>query len=212
MVTVLLLMSLWAETGDYEGREATLVMHERFAYATMMRTALIHGFLDRAKRHASQLEGAVEQMATDTLREATERARDAEDLPEAAMATARIADACGACHQSREVTVVVLGEDQPSWRDTVRARMGRHIWAADRMWAGLIGHDDGAWMRGAELLKSDPFLSTASSETIPASQLSALETLASEASVAPTWGARADLFGRFLGQCAACHAGAEVTP
>ena len=157
MVTWILLLGLWAQADAAGDREVTLMMHERFAYATMLRTSLIHGFLERGLRHAGQLEGAIAEMNSPALVEAVGITARATSLDEAAAGAARIAEACGACHEQNDVRVVVLGENAAPWNNTLAARMGRHIWAADRMWAGLIGHSDEAWVRGAQLLVDDPF-------------------------------------------------------
>ncbi|MEM9300894.1 MAG: hypothetical protein AAGE01_02215 [Pseudomonadota bacterium] len=116
MGTWILLIGLWAQAGDLPDREVTLMMHERFAYATMLRTSLIHGFLDRGLRHAGQLEEALDNMSSPALVAAVGATTGAETLEAAALGAARIAESCGACHQDNEVRVLIQSGQSAPWQ------------------------------------------------------------------------------------------------
>ena len=94
---------LAAQVPEKTGRELTLDMHERFAYATMMRTAVIHGYPDRARRHAAQLGEMLAGTESQHLSDIAGKAAQAEDGQELAAQVARLGEACGACHASNRV-------------------------------------------------------------------------------------------------------------
>ena len=82
--------------------------------------------------------------------------------------------------------------------------MGRHIWAADRMWEGLVSHSLADWQQGAKMLARDPFLDSSRSR-VPADQIKQVSALAAEAAAPGSWKVRADVYGRFLATCTVCH-------
>ncbi|MDX1572044.1 MAG: hypothetical protein R3200_16290, partial [Xanthomonadales bacterium] len=205
MHTMILLVALLGQTQTAPSNEITLMMHERFAYATMMRTAVIHGYLDRAMRHARQLNFALEEMSTVRIRQLAEAASKATTLAEAAQGIARVAEACGDCHEENKINVVVMGYQAPPLGQDLRARMGRHIWAADRMWEGLVAHSESSWVRGSKALAQDPFFTPDDEIRVPEEKLDELSSIAAEGEAAKRWTKRAEVYGRFLGACADCH-------
>ncbi len=200
----LLLTVLMAPVPAESGKELTLDRHERFAYATMMRTALIHGYPERARRHAEQLSERLSGTESDALAAIAREAAAAGDVGTMAVAVARVAEGCGACHAQNRIQPMFLGHLPEPQGDTLVARMGRHIWAADRMWAGLISHAVVPWQEGAQMLKRDPFFGAAAAG-VPGDQVRRVSELADEAAKPQSWGSRALLYGRFLATCAECH-------
>lgn len=186
------------------GKELTLDMHERFAYAAMMRTALIHGYLDRARRHAAQLQSLLEDTESLRVAELAGQAAGAETVAEAALAIARVGEACGACHEDNRVRPQFLGQTPAPKGDSLVARMGRHIWAADRMWEGLIAHSPDAWQRGAKALGRDSIFHADSSD-LPAHRIAAVQEIARRAAAPQPWSKRAAIYGEFLAACSGCH-------
>ena len=77
----------------------------------------------------------------------------ATDLDTVAGAVSEMARSCGDCHQASGFAVA-FGFDQrpPADVQNVTTQMQRHLWAADRMWDGLIGPSDKAWEWGTEML------------------------------------------------------------
>ena len=98
---------------------------------------------------------------------------------------------------------------QPPDRDTIDARMARHVWAVDRLWAGIVGDDDVAWNAGIELLAAGkPIWSQLTREQQAAGRL--LHDMAEGQRRANTTRVttRANIYGELLVVCASCH----VTP
>lgn len=186
------------------GKALTLDMHERFAYAAMMRTALIHGYLDRTQRHARQLQALLETTESPHIAALAGKVADAESVAEAALAIAQVGEACGACHESNRVRPQFLGTNPAPKGDSLIARMGRHIWAADRMWEGLIAHSPDAWQRGAKALGRENIFHADSAE-IDADRIKAVQEIARRAATPQPWKKRAVIYGEFLAACSGCH-------
>ncbi len=200
----LLLTLVLAPVPDRTGKELTLDMHERFAYATMMRTALIHGYPERARRHAGQLAELLSGTESEALAAIAREAAAAQDVGTMAAAVARVAESCGACHAENRVQPMFLGNPPQPKGDTLAARMGRHIWAADRMWVGLISRAVVPWQDGAQMLRKDPFFGAAKAG-VPEAQVRRVSEIAAEAIKPQSWESRAAIYGRFLASCAECH-------
>lgn len=204
MLNALLLTALLA-TPEPGSVEWTLDMHERFAYSAMMRTAFIHDQVDRASRHAQQLEESLREHAdegTARVRDAAHRAASAETIVEQGAAIAQTAEACGACHEASQVQPMFGGRRGAPGGDSLAARMGRHIWAADRMWEALIAHSEPNWSRGARALSSQPFFFEGDEI---GDRIDAVRDIAVDAVNADDWAQRAEVYGRFLAACAGCH-------
>ncbi|MDJ0655415.1 MAG: hypothetical protein QNJ40_14730 [Xanthomonadales bacterium] len=205
MSWLIIFAALAAQVPETSGRELTLDMHERFAYAAMMRTAVIHGYPDRAKRHAGQLSELLDGTESQSLADIAGEAARAADDRELAVQVARVGEACGACHASNRVQPFFASrQPQEPTGESLAARMGRHIWAADRMWEGLVSHSLASWQAGAKLLARDPFLMSSSSK-VPAERVQEVSDLATEAAAPGSWNKRAEVYGRFLATCVGCH-------
>ena len=88
--------------------------------------------------------------------------------------------------------------------------MVRHLWAADRMWEGLVGPSDEAWMAGARAMaETQPALAGVFRSSISGGGagvfLEELGLLAQEAVDAKGIDQRADVYGRLLNTCDRCH-------
>lgn len=127
---------------------------------------------------------------------------------EACRRTARLMEACAACHVASGAQAEFRPpQDAPPDLPTVTARMARHRWAADRIREGMVGDVDDAWRAGFELLAAAP-----PSWTRPKPDQDALakrlQQLALQAlHTGP--GDRAErtrLYGETLTVCTACHA------
>ena len=83
--------------------------------------------------------------------------------------------------------------------------MVRHLWAADRMWEGLVGPSDDAWLAGSSALAGSLSLPSGNVRG-PEELLRQVGALAGEAETATGQEARAEIYGRLLGTCSQCHA------
>lgn len=134
---------------------------------------------------------------------------EAPDIPEAAVATARMGAMCGVCHAAVERgprTTVTAG---PMPSDSVRSQMALHLWSLQRMWDGLVIPSDRAWTHGALGLNSAPHyqhhvarngVSGEAADTL-AARLFALGQRAALAG----HNDRVTIYGEFLATCASCH-------
>jgi hypothetical protein len=147
----------------------------------------------------------------DDMRQHARVAANAQDLETAAVAVSEIARACGDCHRATGFDVA-FGFDQrpPADVQNVMTQMQRHLWAADRMWEGLIGPSNQAWKSGTEML-AEVQLSSEQVSDDPASAaqvdplIKRIHAIGTEGSQAESSPSRAGLYGEFLSQCANCH-------
>ncbi len=205
MPWMLLFATLLAPVPQKSGKELTLDMHERFAYATMMRTALIHGYLERVRRHAAQLSELLAGTESEDLAAVAREAAEATDIGSAAAAVARVGEACGSCHAENKVQPIILGQVRRRDGKTLVERMGRHMWSADLMWQGLISHSVLPWQEGARALAKAPLFKAGPDMGVSQSRLDEISALATEALKPQSWKSRAEVYGRFLAACSDCH-------
>jgi len=71
-------------------------------------------------------------------------------------AIAASAAVCGDCHLDLGARVDLPMPPAPKDNVGVIPHMRRHAWAADRMWAGLVGPSPGAWADAAAVLADKP--------------------------------------------------------
>jgi hypothetical protein len=190
-------------------------MHASFDLARAIERVLIRGKLEDARPLASSLAGAAEPpgLAPWATQLALVRARaqavaTAPGIDEACRRAAQLAEACARCH----VDVRAQAEFQPpsaapADRDTVPARMARHQWAVDRIWEGMVGNADDAWIAGLDVLAATP-LPWPKLGSERAALAGRLQRLASQAKRVPATGLedRTRIYGEILVTCAACHA------
>ena len=194
-------------------------MHKKLSRTFDIQTGVVEGDLDRAKRAASWLVNREDGMVfppearpyqREFLGYASMAAR-AQDLEAVASQTGYMAAACGDCHIAMETGPrFVVGSTHPEG-DSREAQMIRHLWAADRMWEGLVGPSESSWRAGASALaETGPALVTAlRTSTLPARSPSSLAeevvSVARDAMTAATTEARAQVYGRVLTTCNGCH-------
>jgi cytochrome c553 len=135
----------------------------------------------------------------------------APDVASAASAVARVAAACGSCHQAmkRSITYAAVSGPPPG-EGPVATRMLRHQWAADRLWDGLVGPHDQSWQTGATTLHDAPLFTDALTHDVE--QYESVTKLAwtvheigARARSARDQSERASLYGDLLRTCASCH-------
>jgi mono/diheme cytochrome c family protein len=221
LVAALTTLSCAARTSEDLGAH----MDEHFAAAVDVQTAVVRGDLAEAReqavwlaRHPTPASVAGSARAfVDDLRSAADDVATADDLEEAASATSRLALACGSCHTAAGTGPSFLPGSPPSGGSSVRERMTRHIWAADRMWEGLIAQSDESWQAGADIL-SEALLSPrfVTEEATAVDRMNALvDHVAGVATFARrerSWDRRAALYGELLPTCSGCHQIVGVDP
>ncbi len=203
---------------DVATDEATsAAMRAHYRAGAEILSALVTGKLDLV--HAA----AVRLMSVETqakpgwepylaeLRAASEQLEHAVSIPGAAAPAAKVARACGSCHQALDVHPRLPLSPPPMTRpvrdDDLARSMDHHSWAADRLWDGLVGPSDERWQQGATALAAARF--TPPSEGLRA-DLDAIATrhfeLARAAGAITGLEARTDQFARLLATCTGCHA------
>ena len=128
-------------------------------------------------------------------------------LPRAAANAASMAAACGACHESMRVSPrVQVAAAAPGGAD-FEYHMGRHAWAAQRMWEGLMIPSAELWETGTQALAEAPLVLSGADEQ--SSELAAVEEdvhrIGADALRASTPTERADTYGLLLLTCSRCH-------
>jgi cytochrome c556 len=197
--------------------QSTLAEHmgEHYAKATQVQTAVINADLGAAKEAAAWLAGhtvddAFPENALDEMRFAAQEVVDADNIHTAAKAVGLIGAACGHCHQLMSIKPDLKSSIDYRLGDTLPERMSRHLWAADRMWAGLITNSDQAWKEGAEMLLEAPLKGedvTGDTEAAIDYIGALIRDLAIRARAASKREQRAELYGEFVARCSSCHAG-----
>ena len=189
-------------------------MHEHLEHINTIKMAVIAGNLDGVREPASWLANHEEPAwlpSVEEMRRYAARTAAAEDLVDAASALSEMARTCGDCHEASGVQVT-MGYSDPPAPDAqgLTTQMQRHLWAADRMWAALIGPSDAAWKQGAEVL-ADVQL-TVSDITEKDEQQAQILDLTQRAQAVGVLARqstsielRSGLLGEFLSICATCH-------
>lgn len=189
-------------------------MHENYGMFRAIERLLLRGRLEDAQFLAAGIGEAPDEpgLSAFALYEARVRSRaqevaKAKDLDRAIRSSAQLAEACGSCHvASGQIPELALRTAPPPDRDTVDARMARHLWAADQLGAGILASDDTAWTSGLELLaNTPPFFSQLTKEQALLGkrlQQTAKATLGAKSKGGES---RADAYGGLLVICAGCH-------
>lgn len=198
-------------------------MQEHFTRATALHLAIVSGVPEDIRAAANALAEHepvpgvpktwlphVRQIQT-----SAKRAESDDSVLTAATAMGEIAAACGACHQAHGVTPPVepAPVPPPPDRDSKGSgseHMAAHQGAVDRLWRGLVAHDDAAWTQGARALAGQAVCPAdiTHESAVPESsrELSnTLHGLAKKALETDGLDARAGLYGDMLATCGACH-------
>lgn len=144
---------------------------------------------------------------TQAVRDRAAAVASAPGVDEAVRREARLAEACADCHLETRVQPEFRSPPQlPPDRDTLAARMARHRWAADRLWEGVVGADDGPWHAGLAVLAATPLRWPELGERKDlARSLQQLADQARRRSATDSVADRARSYGEMLVICTACH-------
>lgn len=194
-------------------------MHGHLDQISAVKSAVIAGDLEATREPArwlaehEQPRGMPDAWAPyiDEMRMQARLAASAKDLETVAAAVSEMARSCGDCHQASGFAVA-FGFDQrpPADVQNVTTQMQRHLWAADRMWDGLIGPSDNAWDWGTEML-SEVTLTSAQITAEPDQEtrvdglVQRIREVGNEGSRAPAGESRSAVYSQFLSLCANCH-------
>jgi len=214
-------LSLIACTGPPQRADLTPLqshMYAHFDQADAVHHNLMNGNLEAAKKSADWIavHPEIHDLPAGTprydgaVREFARRITESTDIHEAAVAAALMGSSCGDCHRGQRVEPQFLMGTAVPAGDGPKAEMARHVWAADRMWVGLLGPSDAAWLEGARGFQGG-WLDTQEVLVDPGSRDEIREMtrhiyeLAAQAETAADRGERAELYGEFLATCADCH-------
>jgi cytochrome c553 len=196
-------------------------MQAQYDAILKIQSAVIAGSLDGARQPAEWLAGSASpaglpdgaEAQMDAMRAAAADVAKAGDLLAAADATARLGMACGNCHVANEANVEFAMPDRPDNKEKKGPHMQRHQWAADRMWEGIVAPSDYSWSRGANILFESPLRDKDLHKDEAATQMARrIHQLAANATTRSKIEDRAEIYGEFLGNCAACHQTLSVKP
>lgn len=218
-VLVVVSLVVAQDTSEQELSAAASHMHGHLDHVIAMKAAVIEGDLEGVYGPARWLAAhdepawfpAAWSPYDDEMRRLAREAASAQDLETAARAISQIGRSCGECHVAagRQISFG-YAKPPPADQQTTVTQMQRHLWAADRMWAALIGPSDAAWDRGSDMLSEVNL--TASQLTSDPDKQPRVEELIGDARTVGEQGARitsADdrtaLYGEYLSLCANCH-------
>jgi len=216
---ILFTLAACAGSPEREGVTPTQAhMYAHFDRTLEVHDALVRGDMERARRGAEWLathqdaamlpEGS-ERFST-LMRGQAGRVSEASELQEAAVAVARMASACGGCHEEYGIDPRFLMGAPPPGGSGAKAEMALHVWASERMWNGLVGPDDYAWTSGASALTKG-WLSPRDVVADPSTRERVRELVQQVYQVGTRAGtvsdaqARAEVYGEFLTTCIDCH-------
>lgn len=200
---------------DPEDLAAHMAVHD--AQGVAMRDAVVRGDLNDL---AAPAEWMAEHMADKRvppewqepvrrMRVAAQAVARSDNVTDAARSLAELAGTCGHCHAKISSPELFM-TDPPAEASDTRGRMVRHVWATDRMWEGIIGPSEAAWVAGSEILADAPLRPDALAPpgALPeeAGRLAKrVHTLGVDAHRASTRVERVRIYGEILGTCAHCH-------
>ena len=212
ILVALLAFATLAPAGADESMDAHMRGH--FTTATLMQTAVIQADLETLRQQAQWLvqHPAPPDMPIgfsvflENLHANARAAAAAETLADAAMAVAKTAASCGACHAQGAAQTWLDSDVLPPGGETESQRMARHQWAADRLWEGLIAPSDQAWLNAAEVLLEAPLALTGTRDTEQTMALTErVHSLGQQARSAARSSDRVRIYAEILGTCADCH-------
>ena len=145
---------------------------------------------------------------TRAVADAARAVKDAGSIDEGLRLEVRVALACANCHiaAGRE-TIFDEPAPLPADEPTVDARMARHVWAADRLWEGIVTPSEERWLAGLQVLAAAPLPFSNATDALSLSRALAhraqfeIDNRAKE-----LLEARATAYGELLITCAGCHA------
>lgn len=200
------------------GGGETPPMHRSFSRSVDIQTGLVQGDLDQIRSAAAWIlqQGSPVGAPASAAKEVEAMEKEARDLSTsgnlgaAAGSAGRLAASCGGCHVATGGGPrFVVGTEAPGG-SSQEAHMIRHLWAADRMWEGLVGPSDEAWKAGAEALsETDPGMMDAIRAEIPPDALEGFLAGVGEAGrralEAKARSERAEAYSGVVQSCTQCH-------
>lgn len=134
-------------------------MWVHFDEVAALELAMARGDLEAARTAALEVEEVREipgippgwEDEVDQLRRYASAVRTARSYEVAASAAAHMAASCGSCHLAHDVGPIFTSVPAPPEVGEVE-HMVEHVWAADRMWEGLMIPSDERWLAGARVL------------------------------------------------------------
>lgn len=206
------------------GRSSTTLPAHMTLHGTQVdlaQTAILRGDLEGARNAAQWLAEHEEHPAlpqgvlspAEDVRAFARSVVRAGSIQDAARCVGEIASACGRCHQATAAGPDPTSYTMPPSGTMPTPHMLRHIWAADRMWDGLVGPSDRSWELGATGLLEDPLFQDTGTTESPETRTLAKQVHALGATARTTApDHRAGVYGRLLQACAQCHAVMGVEP
>jgi cytochrome c556 len=199
-------------------REDVPAMHRNFSRSIDIQTGIVQGDVQKAQAAAEWLMAPENRgsFSGDALaREGAMLAHastiaGASDPSVLASEAGNLAASCGKCHQAMGGGPrFVLGSQAPGGTSQ-EAHMIRHLWAVDRLWEGLEGPSDEAWLAGAQALaQTDPSIAEDIRANIPEDALdgflAAVSNVAVSAASAESQDQRATAYGQVMASCQSCH-------
>lgn len=128
----------------------------------------------------------------------------ADDLADAAQATARVAAGCGSCHAAADAVVELDDAPMPARGSDAPSAMRLHAWSMARLREGLVAPSLDRWLQGTATFAALPGCNEG--DAAREDLCTRVELLAHRAHVAETNAARVQLYGELLATCADCHA------
>jgi len=193
-------------------------MYAHYDRAEAVHQSLMHGEMGTAQESAEWIASHSEihdippgtRRYDDAVRAFAGRVAQSTSLKDAAIAAARMGSSCGDCHQAQQVDPRFLMGTAPPGGGGPRAEMARHVWAADRMWVGLLGPSDAAWDEGARgfqggWLDTQEVLVDPENRARIRALVRHVYDLGARAVDATGAQERAEIYGEFLNTCADCH-------
>jgi cytochrome c553 len=176
--------------------------------AAAIRKAIVEGDLARAKSIATAMAARlpVQNVPSDwgphqaALHASVTEISRARGIEQAARGMGELAQACGSCHSSVGHVAPPRG-DMPDG-GAAKGWRGRHIWAADELWAGIV------W-RAPERFEAAVATWNEADDGFPVEARTLedrMHEMAEGALEAPDAETRAALYGAMLTTCASCHA------
>lgn len=196
-----------------EGMMLRFHMHENYGVVRGLERLLLRGRLEEAKPLAAAIGEAPDapgmkafaKQTAEVRRRALDLSR-AKTVDEAFRLEGKLVLACANCHAVTGVVPEIASVPIPPDQNTIEARMARHLWAADRLWMGIVADSQDAWSEGLDVLASGsriwPDLKADRAPLARAMQRTA-ET--ARRAKAPTNAARSTTYGELLSTCASCH-------
>ena len=188
-------------------------MHQSFDLLRAIEKLLLRGNLEDARAFARAIADAPDEpglapwakQAT-LVRERAAALADASTVEEACRREARLAEACAGCHADAGAVPELRSPGRPPPdHPTLDARMARHVWAAGRLWEGIVVGNASSWRDGLDVLAATPLPATRANHAALGRQLQQLADQARQRRHTDTATDRARAYGEILATCAGCH-------